>query len=271
MGGRRILSSETLTRTSGTVRLVIMLLLLLIAVSLPQVFSVTAQVGVKAGDWAHYSVGENPSGNITLVKSLLNQFSAYNNTQYASVNFTKVSGTNVNLTQAIHYTNRTILANSVTIDVSQGIDQTNPPIIITQNSPPLGNGLTNGTFFNVQRIINSLYVSPSQGNASRYTWDEETGVLISKQILYTVDANGSTGTFTFTLSMISTNLWYYVPPKNPSNGPPMPLGLQFAELYVIAGVVGSITVGVFAVRSKRRYKTRSRSKNGSKSSRSSHE
>lgn len=255
---------KILTRNVKTERLVVVLLLLLGALSSPRAFGVPTQVGVKAGDWAHYSIGQDPTGNTTLVKSLMNQFSAYNNTRYASVNFTTVYGTIVNLTQGIHYMNGTTLASSLTVDVSQGVDPTNPPIVIMQNYQSLGNGLTNGTFFGVQRIINSLYVSPSQGNASRYTWDETTGVLISKQILYTVDAaNGSTGTFTFTFSMTSTNLWYYVPSKNPSGRPPpMPLDLQFAELYALAGVAGSITVGILAVRRNRRSKIRQRSKNG---------
>lgn len=235
--------------------------ILICALLLPHV-SGSVQPGVKIGDWSHYSVSENVTGNKTLVKSYPKQYSAYANTSYVSLNVTNVVGTNVTLTQGFHYLNGSLASSISVVDVSIGVDPSNPPTVIMQNSLPF-NSITNGTFFGVSRLVNNLDVSGDSGNSSRHTWDEITGILISELISNTVDSSTSSGTFTFVLSMTSTNLWHYVPPRNPPPATSSPFGLQFAELYVLTGVIGSVAVGVVAFARRRR----SRSKRGPRSKR----
>jgi hypothetical protein len=109
-------------------------------------------------------------------------------------------------------------------------------------------------------------VSASSGDNSstlRYSWDNETGILLSEILYYIVDQSSPNfGTFAFTLSLTSTSLWHYVPPKNqPGNPPPSsPFGLEFAELYVLIGVVGAITVGVVAYAVRRSPKPKGNSR-----------
>jgi hypothetical protein len=237
---------------------------------LPQVAGTAPRAGVKAGDWARYVVSQHVTGNETLVKSFEAQFSAYADTSYVSLNVTAVHLTNVSLTLGIHHTDGTVASNLSTIDVSLSVNATNTPIVIMQNYPPTLSSMSNGTFFGVPRIVNSLDVSPTPGNASRYSWDENTGMLLSELFLYTVDANATnTGTFTYSFGMTSTNLWHYVPPKTPPSiiPPAGPSGLQFAELYVIVGIIASIALGVVGYALKRSPKSKGNARIGARDSR----
>jgi hypothetical protein len=250
-------------------RIIIPLFLLAMLV-LPQAASAAPRAGVKAGDWARYVVSLNITGNKTLVQSFVAQYSAYANTTYVRLNITAVYGTNVTLTQSIHHTDGTVVSNFSTVNVSLPVDTSNPPIIIMQDYPNTLGGLTNGTFFGVPRIVNNLYVSSSLGNASRYSWDENTGLLLSELFQYTVDASETnTGSFTYSLAMSSTSLWHYIPPKTPPSTPPptAPFGLQYAELYALVGVFGSIVIGAIAYALKRSPKSNSRSRTGAQDSR----
>ena len=239
---------------------------------LPQVAGVTPPAGVKAGDWAHYVVTQKVTGNAALVKSFVDQYSAYANTSYVSLNVTQVvGGSNVSLTLDIHHTNGTIARSNQTVDVSLGVTNDNPPLVIMQNMTAL-TYLSNGNFSYVPRTINNLDVdSPPGGNSSalRYSWDEFTGILLSEQFVYDMANATSTGTFTFTLVMTATNLWHYVPPKPTLNSPTpvRPSGLQFLELYALAGVIGSLTVGVVAYTLKRSPKTKGPSRISARDSR----
>ena len=227
--------------------LVTSLLLGLLAVSHAHGFSPT--VGVKAGDWAHYDVGQHITGNATLTKTTEAKYNTYNNTRYVGLNITSVRGTNVSLTQGIYHTNGTIISTSITVDVSVNIDQSNPPLIIMQDYPPTLSSITTGNFSGVPRTIDSLVVSSQVGgnsSALRYSWDNATGILLSEQFLYTFDvSNSNNATFTYTLSMTTTSLWHYVPPRPPVSNPPTN-DQQFAEIYSIVAVVGALTLGVVA-------------------------
>lgn len=224
---------------------------------LPQVGGITPRAGVKAGDWAHYSVSQNMTGNMTLVNGLIGEFSPYASTSYVSLNITGVSGTNVSLTQGIHHTNGTIVSRALIVDLSLGIDPSNPPILIMQNYPNTLNGISNGTFLGVPRIFDNLVVTPpgpeTNSSVLRYSWDNSTGILLSEQFYYSIEANvNNIATFTYTLAIVGTNLWHYVPPKAPPSTPPStPFGIKFAELYVLVGVVSSVAVGTIAFVLKR--------------------
>jgi hypothetical protein len=248
---------------------IIVPLLLLAILALPQAASAAPQAGVKAGDWASYDVSLNITGNKTLVQSFVAQYNAYANTSYVRENITAVYGTNVSLTQGIRHTNGTVVSNLSTVNVALPWDTSNPPIIIMQNYPDILGGITNGTFFGVPRIVNNLYESSSLGNASRYSWDENTGLLLSELLQFTVDANQSnTGSFTYSRAMSSTSLWHYIPPKTPpSTTPPTsPFGLQFAELYALAGVIGSVAIGAIAYATRRSPKSKGRPRTGARDS-----
>lgn len=228
--------------------------------ALPQVAGV-AQAGVKAGDWARYDVSLNITGNKTLVKNFVALYSDYANTSYVSLNITAVYGTNVSLIQRIHRYDGTTVLTSSTLNVSLGVDPTNPPSVIMQNSSALST-ISNATLFNVPRTINTLNVNSPPGNNSsalRYSWDEATGMLVSEVFTYVVDASDTnTGTFTYIFAISATSLWHYIPPKNqPGSTPPaQPFGLQFGEVYALAGVIGSIALGVVAYSLKRSPKTK---------------
>jgi len=247
----------------------VLALFLLAILVLPQVAGTAPRPGVKAGDWARYVVSQHVTGNETLVKSFVAQFSAYANTSYVSLNVTAVAGTNVSLTLGIHHIDGTIASSLSTVDVNMAVDANNAPIVIMENYPPLLSSVSNGTFFGVPRIVNNLDVSLSPGNASRYSWDENTGMLLSELFLYTVDANATnTGTFTYSFGMTSTSLWHYIPPKNPpgTTPPTAPFGLQFPELYALAGIIGSIAIGAVAYAMKRTPKPKGRSRTGTRDS-----
>jgi hypothetical protein len=236
---------------------------------LPQVAG-APQAGVKAGDWARYVVSQHVTGNETLVKSFVAQFSAYADTSYVSLNVTAVYGTNVSLALGIHHTDGTVDSRLSTVDVSLGVDPNNPPIVIMQNYPPTLSNVSNGTFFGVPRIVNNLDVSPTPGNASRYSWDENTGMLLSEVFLYTVDANATnTGTFTYSFAMTSTSLWHYIPPKTPPSitPPTVPFGVQFTELYALIGIIGSIAIGAVAFAMKKSPKPKGRYRKSAQDSR----
>jgi hypothetical protein len=222
---------------------------------LPLVGGVTPRAGVKTGDWAHYSVSQNMTGNKTLVKGLIAAYSPFANTSYVSLNITGVSGTNVSLTQGIHHTNGTIISSALTVDLSSGVDPSNPPVVIMQNYPNVLSGILNGTFLGVPRIFDNLVVSSgpdSNSSALRYSWDNSTGILLSKLFFYSIEANATnTATFTYTLAITSTSLWHYVPPKPPVSNPPAPFDLGFAGLYVSVGVVGALALGVVAYARRR--------------------
>lgn len=241
-----------------------MALLVLGLLVLPSAHGLAIRVGVKAGDWAHYDVNQHFDHNSTLVKDVAAHYSSYNNTRYVSLNVTSVEGTNVTLIEGIHHTDGTTILLTSIVNVSLDIDLNNPPLLIMQNHPTL-TSLTNGDFFGVSRTINSLILNSQMGgnsSALRYSWDNDTGVLLSEQFVYTVDeSDTNTGTFTYTLTMTSTNLWHYIPPKNPPViPPPGTSGLQFEELYTVTGIVGSIAVGVVAFATNRRSKSKRRSK-----------
>lgn len=240
-------------------------MLLLGLLLLPQVTGIVPKVGVRPGDWAHYVVSQHTTGNQTLVKNYVAQYSAYVNTSYVDLNITTVTGTNVSLTQGIHHTNGVTNSSYSTIDVSQAVDPSNPPIIIMQNYP-YPTMVSSGSFFGVPRTINTIIVNSPGDNssASRYSWDNSTGVLLSEQLSYIVDSSSkNNATFAFTFSISSTSLWHYVPQKNqPGTPPPAPFGLQFAELYVLVGIIGAAAVGVVAFVAKRPPKARGKSGTG---------
>jgi len=247
-------------------------LFFLALVVLPQVADAGPQAGVKTGDWARYGVGQHVTGNETLVKNFVAQYGDYANTSYVSLNITAVYGTNVSLTQSIHHINGRVVSSLSTVNVSIGVDPSNPPPVIMKDYPPTLSNISNGTFFGVPRTINTLNVNSASGNTSyglRYSWDSDTGMLLSELFLYTVDASATnTATFTFSFAMTSTNLWHYIPPKNPpGTTPPGPFGLQFTELYALAGIIGSIAVGVVAFAMKRSPKSKGRSRTGARDSR----
>jgi len=240
---------------------------------LPQATNATPRAGVKAGEWASYDATLNFTGNATLVKNYANQYSAYANTSYVRLNITAVYGTNVSLAQSIHHNDGTVFSSVSTVNVSLSIDTNNPPIIIMQNYGPTLGTISSGSFFNVQRTINTLALNSASGNLSsalRYSWDNETGLLLSKTLSYNVQASDTDfGTFTFVFVVTGTSLWHYIPPKTPpSTTPPTaPFGLQFAELYVLAGIIGSVAIGAIAYAMKRSPKSKSRSRTGARDSR----
>jgi len=228
---------------------------------LPPAADAAPQAGVKAGDWARYNVSQHVTGNETLVKDRLAQYGAYAKTNYVSLNITSVDGTNVSLTQGIHYTNGTIYSSNSTVDVSV-FDPNNPPVVIMQNMPTLSS-LTMGNFSRVSRTINNFFPPSDASSALRYSWDEDTGILLSEQFLYNVEANQTnTATFTFVFAITETSLWHYVPPTpGPNNIPPVgPFGLQFTELYALVGIIGSLALGLAAYAVKRSPKNKGRSR-----------
>ena len=220
---------------------------------MPQVAGTPLQVaGVKAGDWANYDVSQHVTGNATLVQGYVDIYGAYANTRYVSLNVTQVlDGTNVSLTLGIHHADGTIISSSSTINVTADWQPENPPIVMMKNYPPTLSSVTTGVFFNVSRTINNLIVNSPMGRVSsalRYSWDKETGLLLRQLFLYTVDENETnTGTFTYSFVMTGTSLWHAPPNTPPSkNSPVSPSGPQFIEIYALAGVVGSLILGVVA-------------------------
>lgn len=239
-------------------------MLFLSLIILPHVEGVIPRSGVKAGDWVHYSVSQNMTGNTTLVKGLVAEFNQYATTSYVSLNVTGVSGTNVSLTKGIHHTNGTIVSSALNVDVSVGVDPSNPPVLIMQNYPNILNGISNGTFLGVPRIFNNLVVNSgpdTNSSALRYSWDNATGILLSELFFYSIEANATnTATFTYTLAITSTNLWHYIPPKPPASNPPSPFDLGFAESYVLVGALGALALGVIAYARSRPRGTRGAAK-----------
>jgi hypothetical protein len=239
--------------------------------ALPQAANAAPRAGVKAGDWARYDVSINVAGNKTLVKNFVAQYSAYANTNYVRLNITAVQGTNVSLAQSIHHNDGTVVSSLSTVNVSLAVDTNNPPIIIMQNYGPTLGTITNGTFFNVPRTINTLSMNSASGSlssASRYSWDNETGLLLSKTLSYDNQTNDADfGTLTYVFVMTETSLWHYIPPKVPPTIPPAPFGLQFAELYILAGIIGSVAIGAIAYAMKRSPKSKGRSRTGTRDSR----
>ena len=233
----------------------ILILVFLSLFMLPAIGGVSPRAGVKAGDWALYSVSQNMTGNMTLVKGLIGEFGPYASTSYVSLNITGVSGTNVSLTQGIHHTNGTIVSRALIVDLSLGVDPNNPPILIMQNYPNTLNGISNGTFLGVPRIFDNLVVNSgpdSNSSALRYSWDNATGIILSELFFYSIEANATnTATFTYTLAITSTSLWHYVPPRPPVSNPPAPFDLGFAGIYVLVGIVGALALGVFAYARRR--------------------
>lgn len=238
-------------------------MLLLSATILSHAEGAVPTAGVKAGDWAHYDLSQRFTGNASLVKGYADQYKLYANSMYFTLNFTAISGTNVSIAQHVYLTNGTIATYNSVVDVSLDVNQTSPQILIRQNYPPYLSGIANGTFLGVPRIYDNLIVNsgpPNNSSAVRYSWDNHTGVLLSIQALYSVDQNmTNSGTFSNTVNIVNTNLWHYIPPKKPGSTPTPAPGLQFAEIYVLAAVIGSLGVGLIAyTRRGPRKMTRSR-------------
>ena len=249
----------------------VLALLFLAILVLPQAVGIAPRVGVKAGDWAHYVVTQQVSGSASLLRSFIDQYSPYAETSYLSLNVTQiVKGSNVSMILEIHHTNTSIARSYQMVNVSLDITPDNPPIVIASNmtAPTY---TSEGNFSYVHRIINNLEVSSPPGSNSsalRYSWDKYTGILLSEQFVYNRANATSSGTFTFTLAITGTNLWHYVPPKPTPNPPPAkPPGIQFTELYVLAGVLGSVTLGLAAYALKRSPRTKGRPRTGARDSR----
>ncbi len=207
--------------------------------------------GVKAGDWSRYDLAQHTTGNSTSASGVENQYKVFSNATIVTLNITEVVGTNVSSTTGIHYTNGSTTLRSSTTDISQGIDQNDPPMIIMKNYPT-PQFQTQGYFSRVSRILNTITINAVTGDNSsalRYSWDNDTGVLLSEQLLYSISSNSpNNATFALTLALTSTSLWHFVPPTGPQGSPPPgPLGLTFAELYIMIGIAVSASGGLFAL------------------------
>ncbi len=206
---------------------------------------------VKAGDWAKYNVQLTVQGNKTLLAGTLGFFQQFNNTKYAMLNVTSVSGTNVTTIISFHYNNGTVYNLPSSMNQPVNVTATNTsggPIIAGGLTAPDPIGLGNSaklnstktlTILSVSRGVNFLNTTMSFNNggysgssSNGWAWDQATGIFVGLSFSGTATQNGSTGSYSVNLAISDTNLW----------SAPTVLGVSQTTFYLIVGVIAAVVV-----------------------------
>src|SRR5712692_4637740 len=214
-------------------------------------YDTTYAPAVRAGDWAKYNVQLTVQGNKTLLAGTLSFLQEFNNTKYAMLNVTIVSGSNVTTIISFHYNNGTVynLPSSMNRPVNvTGTNTSGGPIIAGGLTAPDPIGLGNSaklnstktlTILSVSRGVNFLNTTMSFNNGgytssgnNGWAWDQTSGIFVGLLFSGTTTYNGSTGSYSLYLAISDTNLW----------SAPTILGVSQTTFYLLAGVIAAVVV-----------------------------
>jgi len=234
----------------GRVSVPLFTILALVSLIAPT-YATTYAPAVRAGDWAKYNVFLSAQGNKTLLAGSGSFLQQFNNTKYAMLNVTSVSGTNVTIIVSFHYTNGTVynVPSSQIPPVNVNGTNTSGPTIIAGGltaPDPIGQGNSAKlnstktlTILGVSRSVNFLNITMSSGGgggsgsfSSGWAWDQATGILAGLLFSGTAMQSGSSASYSADLAISDTNLW----------SAPTILGVSQTTFYLLAGVIAAVVV-----------------------------
>jgi hypothetical protein len=178
----------------------------------------TRTVGLSVGNMFRMSVtvswhSTDPSA--TFPSNLVD----FNNTQWAEITITGISGTNVTGQMTSHYKNGTEITTGGWVDVNTGNNVNLSESVISANltagdseytSSPYNTNIINNTvtrtYLGVGRETNHLGYAYPGGSTDLY-WDKTTGFLVEVLVESTSHTFGYVTTSSLDVQIISSNVW----------------------------------------------------------------
>lgn len=215
------------------------------------VYQASGAVGVKADDWAKYTIEvtlDVPEGFPTTGLELLEDM------EWAKVSVETVSGNTITGKSVVHYKNGTEDEEPFSGEVGTSAVMFIVEANLTEGSSvlhPFGyqiltiNGTESRNYAGASREVNYVRISTSEDNVTvdlDAYWDKLTGVLCEMSMSYSGEYEGESLSMLMDLKMTETNVWEAAPGL---------LGLDWWMWMVIIGVIVVVFGGAFVVMRRR--------------------
>lgn len=207
------------------------------------VYQASGAVGVKADDWAKYTI------NVTLdvpEEFPITGLEQLEDMEWANVSVETVSGTTVTGKSVVHYENGTEDEESFSGDVDKGEVLLIVEANLTEGDSvllpfgPTGTMTINGTeprkYAGASREVNYVRISITEDNVTgdlEAYWDKLTGVLCEMSMSMSGESEGESYSMSMAYKMSETNMWEAAGF----------LGLDWWMWAVIIGVIIVVVVG----------------------------
>jgi hypothetical protein len=182
----------------------------------------TRTIGVGVGNTFTYGVTVSWSSNDTTATPPSYLVDA-NNTQWAELTITAISGTNVTGQTTVLYKNTTQITSGGWADVNTGSGENLTVLIISANLAK-GDSIYNSSQYNTETInetvsrtylsgprdtnhINVSTLSGTQSMTTDYYWDKSTGVAVELLRGFTNQTGAYTTTWSEDLQITNSNVW----------------------------------------------------------------
>lgn len=214
------------------------------------VYQASGAVGVKADDWAKYTINvtlDLPEGFPTT------GFEELEDVEWAKVNVETVSGNTITGKSVVHYKNGTedeedfsgeVGTSAVMFIVEANLTEGDSiPLLFGPTGTLTINGTESRNYAGASREVNYVRISTSEDNVTvdlDAYWDKLTGVLCEMSMSYSGEDEGES--YSMSMKMTETNVWEAAPGF---------LGLDWWVWMVIIGVIVVVVGGAFVVMRRR--------------------